>query len=112
MTQLTENIYAVEVPKTPTPIYQYSLLSLPEHGLSWLHYLDENEIDLATATDLHGNQWSFICTSSGISESQAAEIVGYTLNDWFPANSALESFHSLLKSKGLNDGCWAILRKQ
>jgi len=117
MTQLTKNIYAVEVPKDAEKL-QLTNIQVDTD----LVYIDGDGI-IRYVDSLPEGQWSFICTSSDISEQQAHQLVGhhggffkdYTHKTDEPKHTlktALESFSSLLKSKGLTDGCWAILRKQ
>ncbi len=121
MTQLTENIFAIEVPGDAERIE----FSIQGDGVPCITYWHGKNLE-PDVVCLPPGSWSFLCTSTDITEEQCKEIVvyheysegyehymtdeEYSQNDRVePLSTALESFHSLLRSKGL--GRVAIIKK-
>lgn len=108
----------VEVPQTSTPIYQYSLIAIKEAGLSWLHYLDEYENDVARCEELHGNSCQIIGKGNELTENQWEEIIerwdSGRYNDYSRhlarVDTATESGHSLIKSHSMKPEQVLILK--
>jgi hypothetical protein len=114
--KLNNNFFAIEVPEDAELIAVYA-----EEGVSELTYWHNDGKDWCEKPLPAGN-WTFICTSKGITEEQAAEVVQSAPNapmhiykDYQQWNeyyrTALESFRSLLRSLSLT-GDIAIINNQ
>jgi hypothetical protein len=112
MTKLTENIFAAEV---PVDAIEFEITFGKDKLVCWTK--DEGNYDI----ELPPGSYSFLCTSTEITEEQAAAVVrireanGYPIgykdyqNDDESYRNAVDSFHSLLRSKSL--GRVAIIKK-
>lgn len=120
MTQLTENIFTIEMPADAQP-YILDSANGKEQGLFYKQPGNSSPPWIV----LPPGNYSFICASLTATEEEAANIV--TKEDHFAywnyegpfvdqvpsCRTALESLHSLLRSKGLNPELnYAILLKQ
>jgi hypothetical protein len=125
MTQLTENIFAIEVPEDAERFTLRATVHCENGSLSCYDKFNGKE----TLILIPPGSYSFLCTSTEITEEQCKEIVpiewggfagnvkGYMVyfkpGEWWvdhePYKTALESFNSLLESKSL--GRVAIIKK-
>lgn len=116
MTQLTENVFAVEVPEGASnfEICNYGLNDALEYD-----YPQGHEV-----SDLPPGNWQLLCTTREASELQAACIVDSDGNGWkdydktsitscYPFTSSCASLRSLLTSKGLDvNKNYVLLKKE
>lgn len=126
MTQLTDNLFAVEVPSMAfgLMVNNYANESELMYMLSMEDIADDDNTEETLITKkLPPGKWQFICTTKEVSEEQAHQIVesvttanelpvyrDYEFSTWM--KTAVGSLHSLLTSKGL-DGRknYALLKK-
>lgn len=131
MTQLMENIFAIEV---PVDGFDFEILRTYRNELRYLIKGSENPLtggEKIEALPLPPGNYSFICASLTATEEEAAKIVVrvkyYNRENDYEAKNAFENYehpatsvhltakgslHSLLRSKGLNPELnYAILRK-
>lgn len=113
MTQMTNDIYAVEVPEGATgfDINKYS------NGSELNYWLIAGAKDTLIVIDLPPGNWQLICTAKEVSKEQAIEVVKQygkyfidftaTEQDWKEkevnwSETPIDSLRSLLTSKGLD----------
>lgn len=118
MTQLTENVFAVEVPEmADTPE-----ISIQDDGFPCLTYWYKENID-PTVIDLPPGSWQLLCTTKETTWLQAAGMVEHYRGGFvnYESNSMPKvaaystpflSLNSLLASKGLDpNNNYALLKK-
>lgn len=94
------DIVMVKIPEANRQIHEYVLNSIPEAGLSWLHFLDVNGDDCARQEEFIGNNYTLIGKGNELSE-----------DEWRGIGYNTESGLSLLKSKGMKGVTTLILKK-
>jgi hypothetical protein len=114
-----DNLLIVDVPEG---VHEYVLQQLPEHGLSWLHFLNERGGDVARPEELHGNYWELVGRGDQITEEGAAKILGKFMNGegsyyyFYPGSErfahAIASLHSWIRSQGKEPKTSIILKKE
>lgn len=121
MTQLTENVFAVEVPEDATDIVVHNE---PPKIIFTSKIQDPAQCG-GDMIRLPPGSWQFICTTKEATEQQAKGIVGwlqigdqlgyqdYRFDDpRFPYKLATQSLNSLCKAKGLDvSKNYALLKK-
>lgn len=128
MIQLTDNVWAVQIPKGANGF------TMSKEFNALTYYAENPSFESIRTVNLPPGQWEFICTSKDATEEQAASVIerladyqdkklgalpsylNYAYSkkdDWygcFPFPTAVLSLESLLKSKGL-EGNYALLKK-
>lgn len=117
MTQLTDKIWAVEVPNDASP-YILDSANNKGQGLFWT----QPGVQSPPWKDLPPGTWRFLFTTKTATEEDARKVVaahGKHFRDYvrkfykmpLTVFTALESLSSLLRSKGLDDKNYALIEK-
>lgn len=103
------NEKAIAVKDPDVLVNKRALITIPEAGLSWLHYLDEYDNDVAQPVEINGTSWSILGMSDKLTEEKWKKVVirwdSGKYNDYerhlARVDTATESGQSLLKQKGI-----------